>query len=282
MAASREQYFAVCKRRVPKQSKASLLDHRSTILEDSDESSENSAKDSEDEFSEAMIDFSDASSNELDDDISESDGTPISLGSKDTDLDSFSDTSSIENVTSESSDDDNLSLVSNSEDEVQESSDDDLQYPRISHPKRPFGCDVCGKPAYSTYFCDKCNGGDWDMCKPCFGKGNWCKSRQHLLAKCSPDAFSSGRACQERDISYTSLKLSQILLVFDAKQQPIRQVARFVGTDRDLLYDTPPVFHPTKPLIVWLRSQSQLLFADFAENSFFIKKIPLSSKCKST
>ena len=187
-------------------------------------------------------------------------------------------------MTSESDDDLTSFPFGNEDSDSPESTDDEpegLQYPRIKQYTSLCSCDICRNALRVCFWCSQCNNGEWDMCESCFGKGHWCKSRQHLLAKCF---ISRGeRILYEKNISYTSLKLEQTLLILDTStgvDQPIRRLARFASKDADLVYESPPTFHPTKPLIVWLRSQTQLLFADFLNHTFFVKKIPVSSKCK--
>jgi hypothetical protein len=49
-----------------------------------------------------------------------------------------------------------------------------------------------------------------------------------------------------------------------------------------VLYDSPPVLHPTKPFLVWPMSPGNVLFADFGQKTWFTRKLrPTTSYSKS-
>lgn len=64
------------------------------------------------------------------------------------------------------------------------------------------------------------------------------------------------------------------LSVHDLNQQdspsPTFHFTRYIQRG---LFDSPPVFHPSKPLLVWPLGDLEVLFADYKENSFFTRSL---------
>ena len=61
--------------------------------------------------------------------------------------------------------------------------------------------------------------------------------------------------------------------VFDtrAEAKDIPLVFHFSHTTARSLYASPPVFHPTKPLLVWPLGNDEILFADVSTNTYFTR-----------
>lgn len=61
--------------------------------------------------------------------------------------------------------------------------------------------------------------------------------------------------------------------VFDTSKASPERVFTFSPSLAFLLHDSPPAVHPTAPLAVWPLSTGNILFADFENNSYFIRKL---------
>lgn len=64
----------------------------------------------------------------------------------------------------------------------------------------------------------------------------------------------------------------QIFRKPEASSSPHR-VFRFFQPSSSPLFASPPAFHPTVPLVVWPLSDGELLFADYANNTYFIRRM---------
>lgn len=72
------------------------------------------------------------------------------------------------------------------------------------------------------------------------------------------------------------------ITIFDISQEPPRLVFQYQHELPVMLYDSPPAFHPTKPLVVWPLCGGNILFADFVAKTYFIRKSrPTSHHSKS-
>ena len=63
-----------------------------------------------------------------------------------------------------------------------------------------------------------------------------------------------------------------VLTVYDLAANPPNQVFTFTHPLAIMLYDSPPVIHPTKPLVVWPLCGGDVLFADLEGKSYFIRR----------
>ena len=73
---------------------------------------------------------------------------------------------------------------------------------------------------------------------------------------------------------HKDLALVEELLIIDTRLPEPRKIYRFAQRSEVLMFDSPPIFHPTAPLIVWLMSRSKLLFGNFEANSPSIHRVP--------
>lgn len=64
----------------------------------------------------------------------------------------------------------------------------------------------------------------------------------------------------------------QVFRNIDAGQPPQR-VFRFKQLMPSPLFASPPVFHPTKSLMVWPLGDGDILFADYANNTYFVRRM---------
>jgi hypothetical protein len=75
--------------------------------------------------------------------------------------------------------------------------------------------------------------------------------------------------------------LCAVLQVFDTSEGACRRLFHFKRPLRVMLYDSPPIIHPFKPLIVWPLSGGEVLFADSIGQSWFTRKLRASNSfCK--
>ena len=70
-----------------------------------------------------------------------------------------------------------------------------------------------------------------------------------------------------------SRDLQASLTVVDTSYSTPRRIFRFSYTLPSLLYASPPVLHPSKPLVVWPLGGGDVLFADFMANTYFVRKL---------
>ncbi|GLA28115.1 hypothetical protein AnigIFM63326_005683 [Aspergillus niger] len=59
--------------------------------------------------------------------------------------------------------------------------------------------------------------------------------------------------------------------VYDATRKERIPVFHFTCFIKDRLFDSPPVFHPSKPLIVWPLGDGEILFANYERNTYFTR-----------
>ena len=63
-----------------------------------------------------------------------------------------------------------------------------------------------------------------------------------------------------------------VLTIYDLAASPPTQIFTFAHQLPIMLYDSPPVLHPTEPLVVWPLCGGDVLFADFVGKSYFIRR----------
>ncbi|GFN16881.1 vegetative incompatibility protein HET-E-1 [Aspergillus tubingensis] len=59
--------------------------------------------------------------------------------------------------------------------------------------------------------------------------------------------------------------------VYDASRKERIPVFHFTCFIKDRLFDSPPVFHPSKPLLVWPLGDREILFANYEKNTYFTR-----------
>lgn len=89
---------------------------------------------------------------------------------------------------------------------------------------------------------------------------------------------------EKKAASYT---LEASISVYDTTGElPPRRAFSFSQQLAFLLYESPPVVHPSAPLVVWPLSAGGVLFGDFANNTYFVRKLrpstPYSTSLPST
>ena len=62
------------------------------------------------------------------------------------------------------------------------------------------------------------------------------------------------------------------LVVYDTSSHPPTQLFHYEEAFPVLLYDSPPVMHPSKPMVVWPLYGGNILFGDFISKSYFIRR----------
>ena len=129
-------------------------------------------------------------------------------------------------------------------------------------------CNVCGKNTLVHYHCAICY--DYDICESCFDEGEWCETSEHSLTKRYYWGQQDGEV-----VHFDDLALGQEIMVFNTESGNPQQLFYFSRKSEDLMLNSPPIIHPTEPLVVWLMSRSQLLFADFGSASSSIHRLPV-------
>lgn len=127
-------------------------------------------------------------------------------------------------------------------------------------------CNVCATKLLVHYKFHLCT--NYDICESCFAVGKWCLDTQHLLTRKMYWGQQGGSTASCKDLT-----LVQKLMVLDTRLPQPRHVYRFSRKSEVLMFDSPPIFHPTAPLVVWLMSRDQLLFGNFDASSECIHRI---------
>lgn len=66
--------------------------------------------------------------------------------------------------------------------------------------------------------------------------------------------------------------------LYDATRPESVPVFHYNGFVKEDLFDSPPVLHPTKPLLVWPLGDGEILFANYQENTYFTRGLVQSTK----
>ncbi|KAJ7762426.1 hypothetical protein DFH07DRAFT_411026 [Mycena maculata] len=88
------------------------------------------------------------------------------------------------------------------------------------------------------------------------------------------DGFDSNDVHGEHRDPKTFPELRASITIFDtsSNETPMR-LFHFTRLLPCLLYDSPPVIHPSKSLVIWPLSAGDVLFADFLAKTYFIRKL---------
>jgi hypothetical protein len=65
--------------------------------------------------------------------------------------------------------------------------------------------------------------------------------------------------------------------IFDTSRPSRMPLFHFTKFTSARLFDSPPAFHPSKSLLVWPMGDSEVLFADYQANKYFIRKLTRST-----
>jgi hypothetical protein len=68
------------------------------------------------------------------------------------------------------------------------------------------------------------------------------------------------------------------LTVFNTECSPPSRIFHFSCRASSMIYASPPVVHPSKPLVVWPLGGGEVLFADFVANTYFLRKLRPSTR----
>lgn len=128
-------------------------------------------------------------------------------------------------------------------------------------------CNVCGNSVGVHYKCHLCT--EYDLCESCFDDGKWCLDAHHLLTKKMYSGQQGGETACHKDLA-----LVEELMILDTRLPEPRELYRFRQRSEVLMFDSPPVFHPTAPLVVWLMSRNKLLIGNFEAKSPYIHRVP--------
>ncbi|KAF8522855.1 hypothetical protein JB92DRAFT_2886428 [Gautieria morchelliformis] len=68
------------------------------------------------------------------------------------------------------------------------------------------------------------------------------------------------------------------LTVFNTECSPPSKIFYFSCKVSSMIYASPPVVHPSEPLVVWPLGGGEVLFADFVANTYFLRKLRPSTR----
>lgn len=158
------------------------------------------------------------------------------------------------------------------------SSGDEVSLSRVRRrrvPKRRanVSCDTCGARTLNLFYrCSKCplrpEMGAFDICGSCFKLGKWCFTRDHPLIKTTVD--SKGRARKRGTVSLIRCKRGLLTLVEKLDSTTGEFVPIFRSPPKERvpdLFDSPAVFHNTRPLMAMPAGYGQILLADLEHNA---------------
>ncbi|XDG06243.1 hypothetical protein ABKA04_005858 [Annulohypoxylon sp. FPYF3050] len=69
-----------------------------------------------------------------------------------------------------------------------------------------------------------------------------------------------------------------LIAIFALDGNNLRQVFHFDSKLPVMLYHSPPAIHPSKPLVVWPLCGGDILFVDYQENTYFIRRVMATTR----
>ncbi|PBK97442.1 hypothetical protein ARMGADRAFT_1075928 [Armillaria gallica] len=119
---------------------------------------------------------------------------------------------------------------------------------------------------YSRLRDDDDGGFPWDTSDRDYDDFSW--SRKHAFHRNRDDPNYRRHQRSLRDKAHTSIS------VFDTRPHcAVPKVFHFSRQVRYVLFDSPPIIHPTSSLIVWPLGYGNVLFADFLGNTYFSRRL---------
>ena len=114
------------------------------------------------------------------------------------------------------------------------------------------------------------------------------KSEDSILSHYSQSLYSASGDEEESDYEHEGEKLDNILFgrleagktdgahrisvrIFDTVNQQQKPIFHFSQYVHRSLFSSPPVFHPSKPLMVWPLGAGEVLFANYQNNTYFTR-----------
>jgi hypothetical protein len=145
--------------------------------------------------------------------------------------------------------------------------------------------DISGGRKQDTFYqCSICTVDDtYDICSVCFEKGLWCKSREHLLSKCTFTIRTRRYSWEDGISQQTATPLVKILAGYEEKDpdkesgQCVTPSFRYTRRHGSLLHDSQPIVHPNIPLIVYPLDGRKFLFGDLSKNTHFTYDVPFQA-----
>lgn len=142
----------------------------------------------------------------------------------------------------------------------------------IVEPKLDVECCLCWEDLPSRrYTCNICK---VSLCRRCVGyRRKWCPDKNHQLY----DLLNGnlvGAILRAKFVIKQELHIFQTLNGIEVTKKLFAFRERY----ESLLHESPPVIHLQHPLAVWPLSGSQILFADFEQNKYFLQKIRSNTK----
>lgn len=148
-------------------------------------------------------------------------------------------------------------------------------------------CDICGlnlikkrrrsQATVDFYRCFLCtNNVSWDVCEKCFGKGNWCRNRSHLLHMGTYSFHAREEVLWRLIPSKNAPPMTELVVErrFSGKESTHKLVSRFTRRLSSMLRDSGPVMHPTFPLLLFPLDGRELLFMNMQDSTYFTYDIP--------
>jgi hypothetical protein len=134
----------------------------------------------------------------------------------------------------------------------------DLNYSAVG------SCNICCKAMVYHFHCDTCNNGSFDICRGCWEMGAWCKDQEHQLRECKQWKYPG-----QRQISFHELRPEQELMVFETGSNRKKPDFHFTSKSRTVMPNSPPIVHPSMPLVAWYLSRNRVLLGNYADGSSF-------------
>lgn len=119
---------------------------------------------------------------------------------------------------------------------------------------------------------------DSDSCSECGDDGAACKLPSEDGPISGPASESANSTEREMPVG---TPMSQIHIYDVSKleadsETKAQRIFRFARPVQHILYDSAPAFHPRQPLLVWPLGDQKILFADYEQNKYFVRKFPTS------
>jgi hypothetical protein len=78
--------------------------------------------------------------------------------------------------------------------------------------------------------------------------------------------------------SYKPQRDKEGLRIYDTLSEPPTQIFHYSQPRAHNLYSSPPVFHPSQPLLVWALGGGEIMFIDFSSKTYFSRRLNRSSR----
>lgn len=202
----------------------------------------------------------------------------------------------VESSEDSDADDEGSNFNSESDSDSQSGSDSSTSS-RVNLANRFSGhhtCDICDADIESTwqnnvrlqkisfYQCMICSSNCFDVCSLCFERGAWCNNIKHSLSKGTLRCYDR-RVFWQGGISPDKNPCISIIAGHEEEDQNqtggclLNISFRYVRRHSSMLHSSPPIIHPSHPLLVYALDGREFLFANLKRNTYLKHEVPFGA-----